>query len=475
MSQANTFCHLEGKIDLRPPCRIHMVGIGGIGMQGLALLAVHLGFRVSGSDREEREGMARLRAAGIPVFLGEDAARVEGAGAVVYSLAVSDSSAELCRARDAGIPLYSRADLLGFLGGFYPVRVGIAGTHGKSTVTAMVGQILRAAGRSPTVLCGAVMQGSSPFWAGEGDVFVYEACEYGDSFLATSPTVAAVTNMEFDHPDWFRNAEAVRSSFLRYLRKPSVTAAILPSGDGLRDAIPGDLPCVTFGEGGTVGASKTLWKGACASFLLSVRGMEPVGVHLGAAGEFQVANALCAAAVCHGIGVAVGDIVKGLESYRGIGRRMERLGSLGGATVYCDYAHHPTEIGLSLATAHRLKGGGRAVTVFQPHTYSRTQVLYREFVEALRGAEYLAILAPYAARETKDPLQSAKHLAEDLGAIYFPDRERAREWIREHAGEGDAVFLIGAGDVADLFARDELNPPRECEGQARDSCKPSPP
>jgi UDP-N-acetylmuramate--alanine ligase len=320
-----------------------------------------------------------------------------------------------------------------------------------------------------------MMQGNTPFWAGEGDVFVYEACEYGDSFLATSPTVAAVTNVEFDHPDWFRNPEAVRSSFLRYLRKPSVEAAILPSGESLRESLLGDVRCATFGEGGTVWASKVSWRGACASFLLAERGMEPVGVRLGAAGDFQVENALCAAAVCRNVGVLTGDVVKGLEAYRGIGRRMERLGEWGGAAVYCDYAHHPTEIALSLATAHRLKGGGRAVTVFQPHTYSRTQALYREFAEALRGAECLAILAPYAARETKDPLQSAEHLSEDLGAIYLPDRERAREWIREHAGKGDAVFLVGAGDVANLFAREEVNPPRECEGQARDSCTPSPP
>ena len=143
MSQGNTFCHLEGKIDLRPPCRIHMVGIGGIGMQGLALLAVHLGFRVSGSDREEREGIKGLRAAGVSVWIGEDATQVDGATAVVYSLAVPEDSAELRRARENGIPVYSRADLLGFLGGFFSVRIGIAGTHGKSTVTAMVGQIFQ--------------------------------------------------------------------------------------------------------------------------------------------------------------------------------------------------------------------------------------------------------------------------------------------------------------------------------------------
>ena len=402
---------------------------------------------MSGSDREEREGIKGLRAAGVSVWIGEDAARVDGAAAAVYSLAVPEDSAELRRARGNGIPVYSRADLLGFLGGFFSVRIGIAGTHGKSTVTAMVGQILRAAGRSPTVLCGAMMQGNTPFWAGEGDVFVYEACEYGDSFLATSPTVAAVTNVEFDHPDWFRNSEAVRSSFLRYLRKPSVEAAILPSGESLRESLLGDVRCATFGEGGTVWASKVIWRGACAFFLLAERGMEPVGVRLGAAGEFQVENALCAAAVCRSVGVSTGDVVKGLEAYRGIGRRMERLGEWGGAAVYCDYAHHPTELNASIESVRKLYPQKHIVGVFQPHLYTRTRDFADGFAHELSKLDEVILLPIYPAREL--PIEGV------TSEMLLNKIENAKKTLCSKeklvslllGKKGNVVLTLGAGDI----------------------------
>ncbi|MBR7111999.1 MAG: UDP-N-acetylmuramate--L-alanine ligase [Clostridia bacterium] len=430
------------------------IGIGGIHMSSLALLSRERGFTVRGSDCAENENTRRLEGAGISVCRGHDPSALADADAVVYTLAISEDNPEYLEARRRGLHLFSRADYLGYLMSDFPSRIGIAGSHGKSTVTAMLGEILDVAGRAPNIVCGADMPHfGAPFAAGGGKDFLFEACEYGNSFLRFSPTLAVVLNAELDHVDFFKDEASLITSFSRFIQKAD--AAVLPKEcAALRRAAQG-RPAVTFGLGTNADyrAQNLSLEGGTAQFdLYFPKGC--VGrVSLAVPGEHNVKNALAAAAAADLLGVRPSDITAALSHFSGIARRFQYRGRLNGARVFDDYAHHPTEIKTALHTARSLCKGGRLFAVFQSHTFSRTKAFFEDICAALSGADRVLIADIYAARE-KDPLgMSAKALADGIGrtASVGGDFAAMAKVLQRELTEKDLLLVMGAGDVDRIF------------------------
>lgn len=452
VSMFNTFCGNQSDLVISPGTHIHMLGIGGVGMCGLALLAKSAGYSISGSDGKEGELLPILRQAGIPVFAGEGGILPEETGLLVYTLAISEEHCEIRAAEEKKIHTISRADLLGILMRRFSLRIGVAGSHGKSTVTAMIGKVLADAGLCPTVLCGARMEGGSVFLPGKEDVLVYEACEYKDSFLATFPTHPVLLNLEYDHPDWFADLSSLKKSFARFMRKPSVQKIVYHEEDeALSELVSGEIcPSLRYGlNGKELFATGIEEKGGFYSFTLRWGGESLGRVSLQVPGKYQIENALAAAGAAISVGASPLGISASLSGFAGLHRRMEYLGRRGGCSFFEDYAHHPTELVAALRTAEAMTEG-RVLFVFQPHTYSRTEALFNDFVHALKGGQGV-ILETFAAREKNTEGRGARELAQDAGLSYATTESAAAEWIRKTAQPGDLVLLLGAGELGPVW------------------------
>lgn len=448
---------LEGKE------RLWFSGIGGVHMASLALMSRERGFTVGGSDASEGESVLRLRRAGIPVCVGHSAAHVENANAdaVIYTLALSPDNPEYVAAREAGIPLVSRADYLGYITSAFPHRIGVAGSHGKSTVTAMLAEVFMAAGRSPTVFCGADLPRlGSPVVLGRGEDVIFEACEYQRSFLSLSPTVALLLNAEWDHVDTYPTREETLEAFGDFAALTGAFGRVVYNGEdeGLARILAGK-PRNAFSFGLTAGdchARDLFFEEGMGCFTL-VLGKEECGrVRLSVPGEHNVKNALAAALGAALSFVPPKAICAGLSAFRGAARRMEYKGTLCGAALYDDYAHHPTEIAASLRTARTLVGGGgRLFLIFQSHTYSRTAAFFFEICEALALADRVLVADIYPARERDTLGMSGEVLARGVG-----EKARYVGGVAEMAGalvselrRGDVAVVMGAGDIDRIFAQ----------------------
>lgn len=416
---------------------IYFLGIGGSGMYGVARLAHAMGFSVLGSDGRENQNTASLRRIGISLLREEDALPSE-LFLLVYSLAVPMTHPRILEAKESGIAVLDRAAFFGILMRAFPVRAAVSGSHGKSSTTAMCADILTRAGRSPTVVSGASLgRKADSFKAGDGDILLFEACEYRDAFLSFSPTHALVLDVSWEHTDYFPSFEAVKNSFDAFINGESVVASA--SLNGLFPAT------VTFGTGGDYTAEECSETREGSQFLLCKNG-SPVGkVSLAALGAFQVENALGAAALCATLGVSNADIVAGLSSFSGIARRMEKRGYLRGIPLYLDFAHHPRELAFALKAASRF--ARPLAVVFEPHTYSRTKTFFEEYVRLLRIPHIAGVLPVYAAREPLDPTATSERLAKAAGIAFLPDYAHAAEFLTHAAGKGCTLLLIGAGGV----------------------------
>ena len=456
MSVENTH-HTPAEIAaaLAEKTKLWFIGIGGIHMCALALISRARGFFVAGSDHAENENTARLRRAGIAVYPRHNASQMAEFDAVIYTLAITPDNPEYLAAKHLGIPLFSRADYLGYLMQSYPCRIGIAGSHGKSTTTAMLGEIFDVAGRSPNVVCGAVMPHfGAPFVAGGGNDFIFEACEYGNSFLCLSPTLAVILNAELDHVDFFADQEMLLHAFGSFAAKAQ--RAIVPLEDAaLHAALPDTTERITFGleSGADYRAAALAENAGFFSFdLIFPRGA--VGrVQLLVAGMHNVKNALAAAAAADLSGVDAADILVGLAGFRGAGRRMEYRGIFCGARVFDDYAHHPTEIAATLRTARDMAAGGRVFAVFQSHTYSRTAAFFGDICTALAEADRVIVADIYPARETDTLGMSAAGLAAGTGAqaTYEGGISDITAALARELTPGDLVVVMGAGDIDRIF------------------------
>ena len=440
---------------MKNAARVHFVGIGGISMSSLAAITKNMGYNVSGSDRTESEITDRLASEGIDVKYFHAAENVNGASLVVYTAAVRKDNPELAEAERAGIPLCSRADYLGWLMSGCRERIGIAGTHGKSTVTSMISEIFMSAGLAPTVVSGAELSDmGGAYRIGGKEYFIFEACEYCDSFLSFSPTTAVITNIEYDHADYFKNMDQLRESFLKYsgYARRTIFCADDPESAELMKKCPGGTVSFGLGQNADYRADNIMYDSfGCAWFDIVRCGTKICCVKLMVPGRHNVLNAIAAAACAFSYGISPEAVREGLFGFRGAARRFEYLGETEtGALVYDDYAHHPSEIKATLSAAKAR--GRRIVTVFQPHTYSRTAGLWDGFVNAFGDSDVTLFADIYAARETDDCGVSSKMLADAVGGIYLPSFEAIADWLKKNCTGNDLIMILGAGNIINLGA-----------------------
>ena len=440
---------------------VYFIGIGGINMSSLAHITHLRGIRTAGSDRCRTALTQKLEDAGIKINYSHSAENIDGFGAVVYTVAISPDNPEYLEAKRRGIPCISRADYLGYVMVGYRNRIGVSGMHGKSTCTSMCATTFMVADADPTVLSGAelsLMGGA--YRVGGEENFIFEACEYMDSFLDFNPSIAVILNIEMDHVDYFHSIEQVRSSFARFAAITGKDGYTIANGDdeNVKSAL-GDYcgNLLTFGienKSSDIRAENIEKKNGLYSFDVVLHGELLCRVSLSVSGYHNVYNALAAAAAAHVCGLSGEDIARGLATFRGAARRMEFKGRLSGATVYDDYGHHPTEVLTTLEGAKAMcEGKGRLLCAFQSHTYTRTKEFLPEIVSALSVADRVFSVDIYSARETDNLGVSANLIAELVGdkAIYCPSFEDTANAIIREAREGDIVVVMGAGDVYKVF------------------------
>jgi len=435
--------------------RVHFVGIGGVGMSGIAQVLLNLGYEVSGSDLRTNEVTHRLAQAGARVFAGHKSANVRGAQVVVVSSAVGRSNCEVAAARRAGIPVVMRAEMLSELARMKKT-VTVAGSHGKTTTTSMVALALASAGADPTMIIGGQLANiGTNARLGAGEYLVAEADESDGSFLRLLPLVAVVTNIDSDHLDYYGTLRNLKAAFLEHLhRLPFYGAAVLCADDpGLRELF-GKVERTVITYGLKPGADWTARilppkEGAHGlRMLVSRRGRPAAPLALKVCGRHNAANALAAVAVCDFLGLDLRKAFRGLSEFRGVGRRMERLGEGGGVLFIDDYGHHPTEIRVTLDALASAYPGRRITAVFQPHRYTRTKLLHREFGPAFRKASRVYVTDIYPAGEKPIRGVSSGLILSSLRRAGVEGRpfSRSVDVIRD-LRRGDIVLTIGAGDV----------------------------
>lgn len=446
---------------LRSGMHIHLVGIGGSGMSAIAWLLLERGFELSGSDLQRNEQVARLEQAGARVFEGHHAQNIAGAELVVISSAVPRQNVEVEAAREAGIAVWKRADLLGALMNEM-IGLAVAGTHGKTTTTSMIAHIMLEVGLDPSVIVGGVQTNSGRSGrAGGSRYLVVEADEYDYMFLGLRPRIAVVTNMEHDHPDLFETPQDYQDAFKQFVARIDEGGLLVACRDdagvqALLETVEHDgLQTVTYGFSESEGANAF---GALdrrpnqlgGSDFIVRRGGETLGIaRLRLPGEYNVLNALAAVAVCDALGIAFPEIVKALISFGGVGRRFQLVGEVGDVTVIDDYAHHPTEIRATLAAARQRFPGRRLWAVWQPHTYSRTRLLWQAFVDSFGEADRVIVLDIYRSRETDTLGLDAAQIVAGMEHPYVRHigaREDAFEFIIDRILPGDVLLTLGAGD-----------------------------
>ena len=440
---------------------VHFMGVGGAGMCALAELLVREGVTVTGCDVKRGPGVADLEALGVTVHPGHDPAHVEGAAALIVTSAVRADHDELVRARELGIPVFKRAEALGAWVEAGKV-VGVAGTHGKTTTTAMTTEVLAAAGLEPTGLVGGRVAG----WGGNlrrgGDqLFVVEADEYDRSFLTLRPDVAIVTNLEADHLDIYGDLEGVRDGFRRFLRgvKPGGRVIVCADDHGASKLLPefADVG-YTYGTvpGAMLRATDIEMRGGRTRCTVVEEGRSRGTLELPLPGTHNLLNALAAAATARHLGVDWAHVTRALASFQGVGRRFDVLGDAGGVTVIDDYAHHPTEIRATLAGVRAAYAGRRLVVAFQPHLYSRTRDFAAEFGAALADADVTWITDVFPAREA--PIEGvtgamvAEH-ARGAGARdvrYHETLATLAATLVDTLEQGDVLVAMGAGSIETL-------------------------
>ena len=442
---------------------IHFVGVGGISMSTLAALSVAYGYSVSGSDMNESELVKKLAEKGVKIYLGHAAKNVEGADVVVYTAAVFGKGLdEVNAARDLGALVITRGEFLGYLMKKYDLPIGVSGTHGKTSTTGMISHIMLEAELDPTIANGAVIPSlGGAYREGGMKYFVYEACEYKDSFLSFFPKIAVITNVELDHTDYFTDLDAIISSFKKSLA-PANTVVYNMDNDGACKAVSefdGEKISVSAkNDKADFFAANVEFVNGCGKYDLMRNGKIICQITLPVIGKFNVENSLCAAAVCVHCGVNPDTVSAALSTFKGAKRRFERVGIVSGVAIYDDYAHHPDEIRATLTAAKNL-GYNKMYCVFQPHTYSRTHDLLDKFELALSEADEVILADIYAARETDTLGVSSAMLASDIGGKYFNTFEGIAKYLTSVLERGDLVITMGAGDVykVGLILRDMLS------------------
>ena len=433
--------------------RIHFIGIGGSGMCPLAEILHSEGYALSGSDNNESDTLARIRALGIPVTMGQRAENIEGAEMVVYTAALLKDNPELVAAKASGIPTFERAKLFGAISRLYKNCIGVCGTHGKTTVTSMTTQILLSADLDPS----AVIGGKLPLIGangrvGKSETFVCEACEFVDTFLELSPAVAVILNIDEDHLDYFKTLDNLILSFHKFAAM--ATDAVIYNGDDQNTLKAmkgiGGKTEITFGfaeKNDYSPANITDIRGAYYAFDVIYKGETLGHIQLKVPGRHNILNALAAIAASMHAGASFADCKKGLESFGGAGRRFENLGEYKGITFADDYAHHPAELRVTLEAAMKM-GYNTVWAVFQPFTFSRTYMLMDDFAEVLQIPDRCVLTEIMGSREVNTYNVYTAQLAEKIpGSVWFNTFDEVADFVLQNAKAGDLVLTLGCGDI----------------------------
>lgn len=450
------------QIDFHHPIHIYFIGIGGISMSGLAEILLDEGFTVSGSDMHPSPLTGLLEQRGARIYYGQRRENLsDDLDLVVYTSAIHPDNPEIQAAAELSLPLMARAELLGQMMKNYRLPIAISGTHGKTTTTSMISEILLRARLDPTLSIGGILKTiGGNIRVGHSEYFVTEACEYTNSFLSFYPKIGLILNIEEDHLDFFKDLADIRSSFHRFaLLLPSDGALIINGSIPDLSGITADVACpiITFGLDPSFRYSAsgiTYDEKGCASFLLLKEGAPDGHFTLSVPGEHNILNALAAIALADLLSVDPSVTAESLSGFHGTDRRFEYKGRINDITIIDDYAHHPTEITATLKAAANYPHKD-LYCVFQPHTFSRTKAFMRDFAKALSHADYVILADIYPARETDDLGISSVTLQKELEALgktcyYFPDFSSIEKFILEKCKPGDLLITMGAGDVVKI-------------------------
>lgn len=452
---------------MKQPCHVHFVGIGGISMSGLAEILLDRGYTVSGSDSRESNVTDKLSALGAVIHYGHDAENItDDISYVVYTAAVKEDNPELVTAKSKDITCMTRAELLGRIMEQYKTAISVSGTHGKTTTTSMISEIMLAYDCDPTISVGGMLKTiNGNLRVGHSDYMVTEACEYTNSFLSLISNINVILNIREDHLDFFKDIDDIRHSFKIFADKLNENGIlIINSGIDELSYFTSDLRCryFTFGMDSKTSdfypANIVYNQFACASFDImsnitnsANQTSGPVHVSLKVPGEHNVLNALAAFATSVSIGIPEEYIVKGLNNYSGTDRRFQYKGEFNGVTVIDDYAHHPDEIEATLTAAGNYPHN-KLWCVFQPHTYTRTKALMDKFAKALALADVIVLAEIYPARETDNLGISSETLKTEIEKLnkevyYFPTFDEIEKFLSKRCINGDLLITMGAGDV----------------------------
>lgn len=453
---------LDSIENLKKYKHIHLIGIGGVSMSGIAEILHHFGLFVTGSDCAKSRITDRLSSHGIFVSIGHSTSLVEKSDLVIYSAAIKPDDPELVCAKSKNILCIERADFVGFLTRVYNDTIGVSGTHGKTTTTSMISLCFIEAGLDPNIQVGAhLKQINGNYRVGNSDYFILEACEYVESFLKFNPKSAVVLNIDNDHLDYFKTFDNVVNAFNKYV-------ALLPR-DGLLITNADDENCInlranTYAKVVTFAINNSKANFIARNISFDVNGFAKFDVYynntfyaeikLSVPGKHNVYNALACIALCYNYGIEKYTIKSSLKKFTGASRRFELVGSYNNITVYDDYAHHPSEI-MATSKALQNKTYRQSWVVFQPHTYSRTKELLDDFAKSLLDFNNIIITDIYAAREKNTYGISSEDLVKKINslgkkAIYIKDFNEIANYIKERACPNDIVLTMGAGTVVEV-------------------------
>lgn len=438
---------------------VHMIGIGGISMSGIAEILLSMGYTVTGSDSHLSEITERLEKNNIKVYNGQRAKNVIGAGIVVYTAAIKPDNPELSKARELNIPTIERSEFLGELTKLYSETIAVSGTHGKSTTTSMISLIFMEALKDPTIQVGADLKqlNGTNYRIGNSPYFIVEACEYVESFLKFSPKTAIILNIEEDHLDYYRDINHIKSAFYKFAELVPEDGKIIINADNQNcNEIVEKMKSkvITFG----IENEKANW--TARNIHLNANGHYSftatsdslsIDITLSVFGMHNVYNALAAVATASLYNIEPFIIQKALADFTGAHRRFEYTGTFNNAQVYDDYAHHPTEIKATIEAAKNLPHN-KLWIIFQPHTYSRTSTLFDEFANAFKETDEVILADIYAAREIDTGVVSSQKLALAINEIsnnctYLGSFDKIKDYLKENVKENDLVLTVGAGDV----------------------------
>lgn len=446
------------QLDFKKPCHVHFIGIGGISMSGLAEILLGAEFKISGSDMKESELTVHLTSMGATINYPQSADNItEDIDLIVYTAAVRAGNPEFDAAVASGKPMLSRAELLGQIMANYNNSIAVSGTHGKTTTTSMISQILLEREKKPTITVGGMLDAiKSNVYVGDSDIFITEACEYTNSFHSFFPKYNIILNVEADHLDFFKNLENVRASFKKFAENTAEDGILfINSAIEDKDYFTRDLKCrvVTFGmsEESDIYPVNITYDQGKGSFNPVYNGKEYDAITLSVPGEHNISNALSAIACAIEMGVPYENIKDGLLAFHGADRRFQYKGKYKGATIIDDYAHHPTEISASLSAAKNYPHN-RLIVVFQPHTYTRTLSFLDDFAKALSVADMVILADIYPAREPDIYNISSKDVVDKLKnysceSHYIGSFSEVEKFLEKNLLNDDLLITMGAGDV----------------------------